>query len=129
MKLVILDRDGTLNFPSGKVEGGFVEMECPATACGKILFQADADAAKRDFFPRDVFFSEKCCFKAFDARRELGFCQPGPVKEMNLIDVRQVDERKKRVDVDACTGFFKSFAERRVRRRFAVFHESGRERP
>ena len=48
---------------------------------------------------------------------------------MNLIDVCDVDHRKRRINDDSSSRLFKRFTTRRLRGCFGIFHESGRQGP
>ena len=87
------------------------------------------DAAKGNFLPWNVCFSKQGGFEAFNARRVVAVKHSPAVKEVNLIDVRNVDQRKKRVDLHLRTGFFECLALRCLYGGFAVFHEAGGQGP
>lgn len=68
-------------------------------------------------------------FEAFLASRIFRRRQPTAVEEMDLVDVGDTDHGEWSVDDDFGPGLFPGFPARGIGRRFAVFHETGWQRP
>ena len=72
---------------------------------------------------------EQLDFKTFLSSREIQVKQAGEEDDVHLGDVRHVQIAVEITDINPCAGFFFGFTTRCILRRFAVFHESGGQRP
>ncbi len=106
-----------------------MELEPTCTAVSKVGFQALRHAAECQLIPWDVFFTEQSSLEAFGACCEAGIDQLPTIKQVYLIDVRDVYQREQSVDFYPGTGFLKCFAQSGLSGRLSVLHESGRECP
>lgn len=95
----------------------------------EVVFEAVGDAAEGDIAPRNVVRMQQGNLEAFIPGRVLGCSEAAAIEEMNLIDVRDADHRKWRVNNDPCASFLMCFTTSRFGSGFTVFHEAGGYRP
>lgn len=106
-----------------------MKIKTPGLAVSKIGHQAAGDGAESQFVPWDIFFGEQPSLQAFGAGRKVSVEKSCTVKQVNLINMRDADQREQGVDFSACAGFLERFPEGGLLRRFAVFHKSRRQGP
>ena len=106
-----------------------MESEGTRAPVAKVSLQAQGDAAEGEIVPRDFGFPEQGGFQAFLAGIKTGVEHSSPIEQMDLVDVRDVYQRKKVVNADARASFFERLAQGGLRGRLAVFHEACGQRP
>lgn len=67
--------------------------------------------------------------KAFDPRREMGTTHAPSIEQVNLVDMGNVDHRKRPINQNVRSSLFVCFANGSLSRGFTVFHKAGGERP
>ena len=101
-----------------------MKNESSGSAISEIGLEAQAHAAKGEFRPGYIGLRKQGGLKAFCAGGKVGIEQSSAVKQVYLTDVGQIDQCEQVVDFDACAGFLGGFTHGRLRRGFAVFHET-----
>ena len=93
------------------------------------VFEAVSDAAEGDLAPRNVNRRQQGDLETFIPGRMIRCGEAATIEKMNLIDVRDADHRKWRIDDDSRAGLLMCFATGRFGSRFTVLHETGGHRP
>ena len=88
-----------------------MKIKTPGLTVRKIGTYAPGDGAESQFVPRNIVFGEQPGLQAFCSGREIGIEEPRAVEKMNLINVRDADQREQGVDFNARAGFLECFPE------------------
>lgn len=84
----------------------------PRVAITQIALQTKANAAKGEVVPGDIFGVEQSDGKAFVPGRIVRALQVSAIEEMDLANVRNADQRERRVYNNPGACLFMSFANR-----------------
>ncbi len=106
-----------------------MKAELPLAAVLEVQAQRHRDRAEGEFVPRDFMLGEEAGLKRLLAGPEVEIQEACAVQDVDLANVRDVDQRIHVADFDSRAGFFCSFSGRRLRSGFVVFHEARRQRP
>jgi len=106
-----------------------VKPEASLCCILEVVLEAVGDATKGDFAPRNVIRLQQGNLEAFIPGRVPRCSKAAAIEEMNLIDVRDADHRKWRVNNDPGASFLIRFTTSGLGSGFTVFHEAGGHRP
>lgn len=106
-----------------------MKPETSARRIPEVVFEAVRNTAEGDLAPRNVIRRQQGDLETFIPGRIIRCGETATIEEMNLVDVRDADHRKWRINDDSRTGLLVCFATSRSGSRFTVFHETGGHRP
>jgi hypothetical protein len=95
-------------------------------AVSEIMFQAEGNAPKCDLIPWNISGLNQSNLKALVSSRECRASQVTTVKQMNLIDVRDADHAKRRINDGMGTAFFERFSKGALGSSFIILHKASR---
>lgn len=95
----------------------------------EVSFKGQPDDRERQLVPRDFILIEQPDLEAFIAGCEFAIGEFGTEHHVDLADMRNTEDAVEAQIIDRGTGLFHGLARSGLFRRFAVFHEAGRQGP
>src|SRR5690606_20288067 len=106
-----------------------MDRKDPCAGVLHVMTQGTAHRSERQLVPGNVFRAEEGRLAAFRPGIEGRAGDLAQIKEMDLLGLRNIDDRVERTQFDLRAGLFLGFAHGALRSGLAQFHEAGGEGP
>lgn len=106
-----------------------MQFEFSFAAIFEEALQCVVDGSKCDVIPGNVCLSQQNGIQGLFSGAELEIQEAGPINDMDLADVGEVDKREHRAELDSRPGFFTCLPEGGFAAGLVVLHEACRQGP